>query len=106
MARALTAVSAAAALTLVMIAAPTPARADPWWFLAGVVVGSTLAPAYGYPFGYHAGYAPVPATAPWGPPPRCQWTKVMQNGAWHHGRVCDEAVPAYAVRAAVPIVSK
>jgi hypothetical protein len=92
-----------ASLTL---AAVSPAQATNWWFWTGVAVGATLAPAYGYPFGYRAGYAPVPATAPWGPPQQCHWTKVLHHGAWLHSRVCADPAPAQVVRAPAPIVSK
>lgn len=91
--------SAAVTLFLIGIAAPSPARAgDPWWFLAGVVVGAVVAPAYGYPYGFRSGYAPVVAQAPWAEslaaPPVCHWAKVQHNGAWRHARICYESVPA------------
>jgi hypothetical protein len=73
-----------------------PAKADPWWFLTGMVVGAVVAPAYGYPYGYRSGYAPVRATAPWAeslqPPPECHWAKVQHNGAWRHARICYDSV--------------
>jgi hypothetical protein len=96
MSRALAATTAAS-LFFAAVAAPTPAKAaDPWWFIAGVVVGAVVAPAYGYPYGYRSGYAPVRAQAPWAdqpvmveaPSPQCHWAKVQHNGAWRHARIC------------------
>jgi hypothetical protein len=89
----------AASLSLAAVTAPTPAKAaDPWWFIAGVVVGAVVAPAYGYPYGYRSGYAPVVAQAPWAgqptiveAPPECHWAKVQHNGAWRHARICYQA---------------
>jgi hypothetical protein len=87
-----------AALSLLVSASvPSPAKADLWWFLTGIVVGAVVAPAYGYPYGYRSGYAPVRATAPWAeslePPAECHWAKVQHNGAWRHARICyDSAV--------------
>lgn len=90
------------------LAAPTPARADPWWFVAGAIFGAVTAPAYGYPYGYRSGYAPVPAVAPWAvSPPECHRAKVQQNGAWRHARICYEtSVPAAEIRHSETIVSK
>jgi hypothetical protein len=83
---------AIAAATFLAAAAPSPAKADPWWFLTGMVVGTIVGPAYGYPFGFRSGYAPVPATAPWADQPQeCHWEKVRHNGAWRHARICYEA---------------
>jgi hypothetical protein len=83
---------------LVTAAAPTPAKADPWWFLTGFVVGAVVAPSYGYPYGYRSGYAPVQPTAPWarGPvaQPECHWAKVQHNGAWRHARICYDGAAA------------
>jgi hypothetical protein len=100
----------AAATLLAATAISTPAKADPWWFLTGMVVGAVVAPAYGYPYGYRSVYAPVRATAPWAgslePPPQCEWAKVEQNGAWRHARICYEAAPAGAVRHSETIIRK
>jgi hypothetical protein len=82
----------AAAISLSATAAPSPVKADPWWFLTGMVVGTIVGPAYGYPYGYRSGYAPVPATAPWaGQRQECHWAKVQHKGAWRHARICYEA---------------
>jgi hypothetical protein len=83
--------AAIATVFLSAIAAPSPAKADPWWFLTGMVVGTIVGPAYGYPYGYRSGYASVPATAPWAEQRECHWAKVQQNGAWRHARICYEA---------------
>ena len=101
----------ASILLAASLAAPTPARADPWWFFAGAIFGAVTAPAYGYPYGYRSGYAPVRATAPWAeslaPPPECHWAKVQHNGAWRHARICyDSAVPAPQSQFSDTIISK
>jgi hypothetical protein len=84
--------ASAAAIFCAAAAAPTPVKADPWWFLTGMVVGTIVGPAYGYPYGYRSGYAPVPATAPWAVGQQeCHWAKVQHNGAWRHARICYEA---------------
>ncbi len=89
MTRSLVNVSAAAALSISAIATPSTAHAfDVWTFAAGAVFGAVVAPAYGFPFGYRSGYAPVPPTAPWAEAqPECHWAKVQQNGAWRHARL-------------------
>jgi hypothetical protein len=98
-------------LSVSAITAPTQARAFEFWtFAAGAVFGAVVAPAYGFPYGYRSGYAPVAPVAPWaaGPPPECHWTRVQQNGTWRHARVCYEPV-SVAVGAAPPgatIISK
>ena len=100
----MTRVPTAAAAVLLFALSATPARAfDPGWFLAGVVVGAVVAPAYGYPYGFRSGYAPVRAQAPWAdqpgpgfgaaPPQQCHWAKLQHNGAWRHARICYEGVP-------------
>jgi hypothetical protein len=99
----------AAALSISAISAPTPARAFEFWtFAAGAVFGAVVAPAYGYPYGYRSGYAPVPPMAPWAEAqPDCHWAKVQQNGAWRHARVCYEPViVAGDIRQGPPIISK
>lgn len=99
---------AATALLAATLAAPSPARADPWWFVAGAIFGAVTAPAYGYPYGFRSGYAPVPAVAPWAVSPQeCHWAKVQQNGAWRHARICYEtSAPPVEVRYSEPIVRK
>lgn len=90
------AVTTAFAFFISAVAVPSPAKAaDPWWFLAGIVVGAVTAPAYGYPFGYRSGYAPVAPVAPWAatPPQECHWARVQHNGAWRHARICYEGGP-------------
>ncbi len=102
---------AAFALFIAAVAAPTPARAfDPWWFVAGVVIGTAVAPAYGYPYGFRSGYAPVAPQAPWarsiGAPPVCHWAKVEHNGAWRHARICYEDGPVLGQAVTDTIVRK
>lgn len=102
--------SAAVALSFSAIATPTPAHAiDPWTFMAGAVFGAVVGPAYGFPYGYRSGYAPVAPVAPWAAaPPECHWTRVQQNGAWRHARVCYEPVTIIAgdIPQGPPIISK
>lgn len=82
----LTALVAAGALGLALVATTQPARAmDPWtaaaWFVGGLFVGGAIvAPAYGYPYGY-AAYG-------WAGPQRCYWTRIQRHGVWHNARVC------------------
>jgi hypothetical protein len=100
---------AVVALSVSAISAPTPARAFEFWtFAAGAVFGAVVAPAYGFPYGYRSGYAPVPPMAPWAEAqPDCHWAKVQQNGAWRHARVCYEPViVAGDIRQGPPIISK
>lgn len=111
MTRTLLNVSAAAVLSLSAIAAPSSAHAfDAWTFAAGAVFGAIVGPAYGFPFGYRSGYAPVAPMAPWavGAAPECHWARVQQNGAWRHARVCYEPVTVFAgdVPPGAPIISK
>ena len=101
----------AAAFLFAAAAAPSPAKADPWWFLTGIVVGAVVAPAFGYPHGYRSGYAPTRATAPWAEqaegPQQCHWAKVQHNGAWRHARICYESgVPVSEIRPGETIVRK
>jgi hypothetical protein len=96
----ITALVAAGALGLAMVATTQPARAmDPWtaaaWFVGGMFTAAILAPAFrpayastGPAYGY-AGAGVWPTYASWGAPPQqCYVTTVRRGGVWRNARVC------------------
>jgi len=92
MTRSSTVVVATAAFAVAIFATPQPAKADlttAAWFLGGVVVGSYFAPAYGYLYGYRAGYGYALPYNGWAhQPEECYWARVKHHGGWRNARIC------------------
>ena len=100
MRKSLMALSAAAVIGMVGLAAPSPAQAHAWWIVpaivGGVIVGgAAMAAANPYPYQY--GYGPGPAYYRGGPAyyrgdvavrPSCRIVRERVPGGWRRYEVC------------------